>query len=206
MWFLLFFIFIGQHCQYFSQSVGLFLSEKQFCSFGLSDHSGCSVGVLDALLFAAHSEMLLSNAHEWVSHYVKTFNRIFLTQLFSYVHIPTHRHTDSHTGSYIHLHTHMVAFILSTPQSASCGTSCLDWERGGPETNRISRGAWTATVLMGTLIQDGVTQKFRGKTINSNLLLLHLHRSLLYPNAYISFFAFRSPFPLQILTSLVTPC
>lgn len=64
MWFLLFFISIGQRCQYFSQSVGLFLSEKQFCSFGLSDHSGCSVGVLDALLFAAHSEMLLSNAHE----------------------------------------------------------------------------------------------------------------------------------------------
>lgn len=136
----------------------------------------------------------------------RLFKKSFLTQLFSYVHIPTHRHTDSHTGSYIHLRTHMVAFIVSTPQSASCGTSCLDWERGGPETNRISRGAWTATVLMGTLIQDGVTQKFRGKTINSNLLLLHLHRSLLYPNAYISFFAFRSPFPLQILTSLVTPC
>lgn len=40
---------------------------------------------------------------------------------------------------------HMVALIL--PQSTSCGTSCSGRARGGPETNRMSRGVWTVTVM-----------------------------------------------------------
>lgn len=90
----------------------------------------------------------------------------FLLLLFFFLHgysvvytCPRTGHTDSHTraGTYIHLRAHMVAFILSTPQSASCGTTCLGWERGGPETNRMSRGVWTVTVARKTFIEGSAT-------------------------------------------------
>lgn len=53
--------------------------------------------------------------------------------------------SQRHTGTCMRLYAHMVALILL--QSTSCGTTCLGGGGGGPETNRMSRGVWTVTVM-----------------------------------------------------------
>lgn len=169
-----FFVFINQHWDRVTITHRV---SARFClwvtisySFGLSDHSGCSSFRCECL----HSVGCCKQC-PWVtftlfedSKYVFFFFLHDYSAMYTYPHIDiqTHRHTCAYTGTCIHLHTHMVAFILSTPQSASCGTTCLGWERGGPETNRMSRGVWTVTVLRDTFMQDSAMcghKKFKSK-------------------------------------------
>lgn len=136
-------------------------------SFALNDHSGCSTG----MFFCLHCV-----GRCWAKPVID-FHIIFFilfTQLFGthtpYRHTGSQTHVRTHRLIYTLAHTHMVAFILSTPQSASCGSSCLGWERRGPETNRMSRGVWTVTVLMGTFnAGQSSTKTLRVQTVNSQI-------------------------------------
>lgn len=138
-------------CHHRLQSVCLFLSVSN------ADHSGCSKFCCGCLHYVGCCWAMPMCDFHITYYFLSNFFSFLLSYLVMYTYpridVQTRRHLWAHTGTCIHLHAHMVAFILSTPQSASCGTTCLGWERGGPETNRMSRGVWTVTVQRNTHTQ-----------------------------------------------------